>query len=69
MPETTETSISTRSVTRKRRETGQPDGLVAPDVSARDQSDDSDGMTVTDDDDGDDRQEVAGASVCTLALL
>lgn len=69
MPETTETSISTRSVTRKRRETGQPDGLVAPDVNARDEPDDSDGMTVTDDDDGDDGQEVAGASVCTLTLL
>lgn len=68
MPETTEMSISTRSVTRKRRETGQPDGLVAPDVNG-DEIDDSDDMTVTDDDDGDNQQQAVGGSVCTLSLL
>lgn len=60
--EAPQSSISTRSMTKKRRESGLPDGLVAPVDDAK--SDDN----ITAIDDEDDGDEVS-VTVCTLSLL
>lgn len=60
--EAPQSSISTRSMTKKRRESGLPDGLVTP----ADDAETEDNVTATDEEDDGDEASVA---VCTLPLL